>query len=231
MFMNFMFYHFRIMEKTLDELINICDIVISKLRVALNSYKSYVFLCREFSKELYPEKDFSICDSEELLKLVQEYFPLFTRENAIKYGNADKSDAIVWWGSNKENNYTIDYQGKIDFVRWLKYATISRHKLPELKELFLTNFKAKTIFNRRNYTDGLCILISRACFVNNQISKEDYYYFSNIIVFSNPKYNPNRKTWYSLFRKDNNHLGYFFKRGNKRRRLKWLNQLIKQYCS
>ena len=219
------------MEKTLDELVNICDTIISRLRLALNTDINYVFLCHEFSKELDPVRNFSPNNSEERLKLIQKYFPLFTRENAIKYGNADKSSSISWWNLNQKNNNTIIYQGKIDFVHWLKYATISRHKLPELKELFLTSFKGKTIFNIRKYTHGFCELISKACYRNGQISKENYYYFCNIIAFSNPINDPNRKIWYSLFKKNDDSLGYYFKKGNRRRRLRWLNQLIKQFCS
>ena len=64
------------MEKTLNELVNICDTVIDTLREALNNKESCVFLCCEFSKELNPEIDISIYNSRELLELIQKYFPL-----------------------------------------------------------------------------------------------------------------------------------------------------------
>lgn len=41
------------------------------------------------------------------------YIPLFTRENAIKFGNANERDMFFWWGHS-------DYESRRPFLLWIR---------------------------------------------------------------------------------------------------------------
>ena len=53
---------------------------------------------------------------------INDYIPLFTKENAIKYGNAHKNNYSAYWWNHPDwwdTSLTYDYENRILFVNWM----------------------------------------------------------------------------------------------------------------
>ena len=92
----------------------------------------------------------------------------------------------------------------------------------EKAELLLKLFKE----NKDLFKSGLCSFINYLNFFNF-INNETYNQLYAFIMDNNPIGKPNR-LWYSMFRKENKY-SYYFKPGNYKRRLRFLEFLVKKY--
>jgi len=75
----------------------LCYIIAHRIRIHLN-----LLVCRLF---------------------INDYISLFTKENAIKYGNAHKNNySAYWWNCPdwwENTSLTYDYENRILFVNWM----------------------------------------------------------------------------------------------------------------
>ena len=92
----------------------------------------------------------------------------------------------------------------------------------EKAELLLKLFKE----HKDLFKSGLCNFINYLQ-VFSFINYETYYQLYVFIKDNNPIGKPNR-LWYSMFRKENKY-SYYFKPGNYKRRLRFLESLVKKY--
>jgi len=88
----------------------------------------------------------------------------------------------------------------------------------KLKEL-LTNHK-------KHLTTGLCKFVSKM-YRLGFINLDEWDVLDGFISDNNP-YEQKNRIWYSLWHKENR-AGYYFEKGNYRRRIKWVNSLIRKY--